>query len=75
MKTRKPLTMHRGFHPKSSSLRLYTKWKAGGQGPVSIRASVQDEMDKISEYIRKMAPRDKMLSEYLRHGEGMGKNS
>ena len=32
VKTRKFLTMHRGFHTKVSSLRLYTKQKEGGQG-------------------------------------------
>ena len=30
IRTRKLLTMHRGFHPNSSTLRLYTKWKEGG---------------------------------------------
>lgn len=33
---------------------------------MSVRASIQDETDEISEYIRKMAPGGKVLSEYLR---------
>uniref|UniRef100_A0A3Q3W8E1 Murine leukemia virus integrase C-terminal domain-containing protein n=1 Tax=Mola mola TaxID=94237 RepID=A0A3Q3W8E1_MOLML len=39
IKTRKLLTMLGGFHPKSSTLRLYTKWKQGGRGLVSVRAT------------------------------------
>lgn len=31
-----------------------------------MRSIIQDETEKISEYIRKMAPRNKMLSQYLR---------
>ena len=58
--------MYGGFHPKSSTLRLYTKRNEGGRGLVSIRATVQDETTKIQEYIRKMAPKDELLSEYLR---------
>ena len=56
IKTRTLLTMHRGFHPKSSTLRLYTKRKKGGQGLVSIKATVQDETSKILEYIEKNGP-------------------
>ena len=33
---------------------------------VSVRGTVQDKTTKITEYIRKMAPTDEMLSEYLR---------
>ena len=33
---------------------------------MSIRATVQDETSKIQEYIRKMAPKDELLSECLR---------
>lgn len=47
IKTRKLLTIHGGFHPKSSTLRLYTKWKEGGRGLVSVKATVQDETSKI----------------------------
>uniref|UniRef100_A0A3Q3AXH7 Phospholipid phosphatase related 4a n=1 Tax=Kryptolebias marmoratus TaxID=37003 RepID=A0A3Q3AXH7_KRYMA len=54
------------FHPKSSTLRLYTKRKEGGRGLVSIRATTQDETTKILEYIRKKAPNDDLLSECLR---------
>ena len=51
IKTRKLLTMHGGFHPKSSTLRLYAKRKEGGQGLVSIKATIQDETSKIQEYM------------------------
>ena len=54
--------MHGGFHPKSSPLRLYTKWNDGGRGLVSIRPTVQDGITKIQEHIRKMAPKDELLS-------------
>lgn len=33
---------------------------------MNVRATIQNETDKISEYIRKMPPRDKLLNEYLR---------
>lgn len=33
---------------------------------MSVRACVQDKTDKISQYLRMMAPRDKVLSECLR---------
>ncbi len=66
IKTRKLLTIHGGFHLKSSTLRLYTKWKEGGQGLVSVRASIQDEATNIQEYIREMAPCDNLRSECLK---------
>uniref|UniRef100_A0A669EZW7 Reverse transcriptase domain-containing protein n=1 Tax=Oreochromis niloticus TaxID=8128 RepID=A0A669EZW7_ORENI len=66
IKTRKLLTMHGGFHPKSSTLRLYAKRKEGGRGLVSVSTTVQDETRNIHEYITKMAPTDSVLSEYLR---------
>ncbi len=33
---------------------------------MSVRATVQDETTKIQEYIRKMAPKDELLSKYFR---------
>lgn len=33
---------------------------------MSVEATVQDKKTKIQEYIRKMAPKDELLSEYLR---------
>lgn len=41
IRTRKHLTMYRGFHLKFGSLRLYDKRKYGGRGLVSIRADPQ----------------------------------
>ncbi len=58
--------MHGGFRPKSSTLRLYTEQSEGGRGLVSVRATVQDETTKIQECINKMAPKDELLSDYLR---------
>jgi len=63
--SRKIVTMHGGFHPKSSPLRLYTKRKERGCGLLSIRATIWNETTEIQEYIRKMAPSDKLLSECL----------
>ncbi|KAF7652696.1 hypothetical protein LDENG_00093600 [Lucifuga dentata] len=57
VKTQKLFTMHRGLHPKSSTLRLYAQQKEGDRGLVSVRAAIQDETRSIQEYIRKMAPR------------------
>ncbi|XP_051929435.1 uncharacterized protein LOC127605701 [Hippocampus zosterae] len=61
VKTRKLLTMHGGFHPKSSTLRLYASRKEGGRGLVSVRATVQDETSKLHEYIKEKAPMDDVL--------------
>ncbi|XP_051931065.1 uncharacterized protein LOC127607055 [Hippocampus zosterae] len=66
VKTRKLLTMHGGFHPKSSTLRLYASRKDGGRGLVSVRATVQDETSKLHEYIKEKAPTDDVLRECLR---------
>ena len=66
VKTRKLLTMHGGFHPKSSTLRLYMSRKEGGRGLVSVRATIQDETSKIHKYIKEKAPTDDVLSECLR---------
>ncbi|KAL3981034.1 opioid binding protein/cell adhesion molecule-like [Sarotherodon galilaeus] len=41
------LLVIRGFHPKSNTLRLYTKHKEGGPGLVSVRTMVQDDITNI----------------------------
>ena len=66
LKTRKLLTMHGGFHPKSNVQRLYTSRKEGGRGLVSVQVTIQDETLDIQECIRKMAPKDELLGECLR---------
>uniref|UniRef100_A0A3P9JW03 Protein kinase domain-containing protein n=1 Tax=Oryzias latipes TaxID=8090 RepID=A0A3P9JW03_ORYLA len=58
--------MHGGFHPKSSTLRLYASRKEGGRGLVSVEATIQDETSKMHEYIKLKAPTDSVLSECLR---------
>ena len=52
VKTRKLLTMHKGFHPKSNVQRLYISQKEDGQGLVSIQVTIQNETQNIQEYIR-----------------------
>lgn len=42
------------------------KPKVQGWELVSMRSIIQDETENISEYIRKMAHRNKMLSQHLR---------
>ena len=49
----------------SSTLRLYSKRKEGGQGLVNVTATTQDETTKIPEYIRNMVPNDDLQSECL----------
>ena len=58
--------MHGGFHPESSTLRLYTKQNNGVRGLVSVWATVQDETTKTQDYVRKMAPKDELLNKHLR---------
>ena len=55
-----------GSNPKSSTLRLYTKWREGGRGLVSVKATIQEETTKILENIRKKVPNDELLSECFR---------
>lgn len=62
IKILKVLNMHEGFHPKSSTQRLYTKQKERDRG-----ATIQDETSKIQDYIKKMAPSDGALSKSVRH--------
>lgn len=56
IKTRKLPKIHRGFHLKSSNLRLYTKQKEMARELGSIMAIIQEETTSLSEYIMKMAP-------------------
>ena len=54
------------FHPKSSTLRLYTKQKVIGQKLVRVKATIQhQETSKFQEYIRKRGPNDDLISECL----------
>ena len=50
----------------SNTLRLYTKQTKGGRELVSVRANIQNETAKSQEYIRRTAPNDDLLGEYLR---------
>ena len=65
-KTRKLFAMHGGLHHKSSTVKLYKKWKDRDQGLLSVRATIQDRTTKIHEYIKEIAPNDDLLSEGLR---------
>ena len=50
-KTRKLLTMHGGFHPKSDVDRLYLPRKLGGRGICSIEDCVEEERRSIAMYL------------------------
>ena len=50
-KTRKLLTMHGGFHPKSDVDRLYLPRKLGGRGICSIEDCVEEERLSIAMYL------------------------
>lgn len=63
---REPLMSRRGSSSQRTRLRLDTKQGEGGRGLGSVRATVQDKTTKIRKYIRKMAPEEELLSEYLR---------
>lgn len=58
-------TPRRGVVDKNIRYRLW-RGREVGRGLESMRETIQDATDKISEYIRKMASGDKVLSEYHR---------
>ena len=63
--------MPEGFHPKSNTLRLYTKRKERSQGLVSVKATIQDEIAVSGsrnpvrrEELERSAERDKLHGMY-----------
>ena len=66
VKLRKLLTIHEGFHPNSSILRMFIKRSEEGRGQVSVKVTIREETAGLQEYIKKMTPTDDLLSECLR---------
>ena len=51
-KTRKLLTMYKGFHPKCDVDRLYVSRKEGGRGLVSCESTIISEENNRGSYIK-----------------------
>lgn len=64
VKTWKLFTIYGSLHPKSKAQRLYTNWKEGGWGLVSVNAIVLDETQSVQEYNSKMALKDELQREF-----------
>ena len=63
--TRKLLTLHGAFHPKSSTLKLYSRRQDGGRGLISVKQAVQGEELSLKSYVQSRANTDELLSECL----------
>ena len=50
-RTRKLLTIHGGFHPRSNVGRLYIPRNLGGRGLTSVRDCVEEELLSIGKYV------------------------
>lgn len=50
--TRKLLTMHKAFHPKSDTQRLYIKRSLGGRGMISCRETIKSEENSLGWYLK-----------------------
>ena len=61
--SRKLLTIHGAFNPKSNTARLYLSRKEGGRGIVSVKQAVREEEQSIRAYIASMACIDKVIAE------------
>ena len=64
--TRKLLTMHGVFHPKSSTARLYTSRREGGRGLHSIEKVVRQEEQSLKSYVCWKAENDPLMAECKR---------
>ena len=51
-KTRKLLTMHNGFHPKSNADRLYLPRSEGGRGLIGVQDTVETAILGLINYVR-----------------------
>ena len=51
-KTRKLLTMHKAFHPKSDTDRLYIKRSGGGRGLISCKETIRSEENNLGWYLK-----------------------
>jgi hypothetical protein len=61
--TRKLLTLHGAFHPKSSTTRLYASRSKGGRGLHSIEHVVRDEEQSLKSYVQMKAVSDPLMAE------------
>ena len=50
-KSRKPMTMYGGLHPKSDVDRLYVKRKEGGKGLISVERCIREEENSVGFYV------------------------
>lgn len=64
--------MQRAFHTQVQYTEAAYEVKRGRRRTSEHPVAIQNERDKISEYIRKMVPRDKVVSEYLRQEKPHG---
>ena len=67
IKTRKLMTSRVGFHPKSSTCRLYVCRKEGGRGLQSVHGSIRDEEAKLKSYCQEQTKIDPILHESFCH--------
>ena len=61
--TRKLMTIHGVFHPKSSTARLYTSRKEGGKSLHSIENVVRQESQSLKSYVSRKAESDPLMAE------------
>lgn len=64
--TRKLMTLHGIYHPKSSTGRLYTSRKEGGRGLHSIADIVKAEEQSLKSYVNGRAETDELMKECQR---------
>ena len=60
--TRKLMTIHGVFHPKSSTARLYTSRKEGGKSLHSIENVVRQESQSLKSYVSRKAESDPLMA-------------
>lgn len=64
--------MQRAFHIQVQDTEAAYEVERGRTRTNEHPVAIQNERDKISEYISKMVPRDKVVSEYLRQQKPCG---
>ena len=68
-KTRKLLTIHRGFHPRDDVDRLYLPRTEGGRGLKSIEDTVREEEIALKEYVSNHEEIKKIVKEVIKEPE------
>jgi len=61
--TRKLMTLHGAFHPKSSVARLYSSRKEGGRGLQCLEHAVKEEEQSLKSYVETQAITDPLMAE------------